>query len=95
MALIDGADFIVTSSFHGTSFSHIYHKQFAVVLPKGNTMRIRDILNTAGTENRIIKSLDDISIVDQKINYDDVQKRIDSVRQQSYDFLNHSFAQFE
>lgn len=95
LALIDGADFIITSSFHGTSFSHIYHKQFAVVLPKGNTMRIRDILKTAGTENRIIKSMDDISIVDQKIDYDEVQKRIDGMRQQSYDFLNQSFAQFE
>jgi hypothetical protein len=94
LALIDGADFVVTSSFHGTSFSHIYHKQFAVVLPDGNTMRIRDILKTAGTENRIIKSLDDISIVDQKIDYDEVQKRIDSMRQQSYDFLNQAFAQF-
>ena len=31
LSLIDGADFVVTSSFHGTAFSHIYHKQFAVV----------------------------------------------------------------
>jgi hypothetical protein len=94
LALIDGADFIVTSSFHGTSFSHIYHKQFVVVLPKGNTMRIRDILKTAGTEDRIIKSIDDIRIVDKQIDYDVVDIKINSMRKQSYDFLRQSFALF-
>ena len=94
LAFVDGADFIVTSSFHGTAFSHIYHKQFAVVLPKGNTMRIRDILETAGTEDRIIKSIDDISIIDKQIDYEAVDIKLNSMRKQSFDFLKQSFALF-
>lgn len=93
LSLIDGADFVVTSSFHGTAFSHIYHKQFAVVLPKGNTLRIRNILTTAGTEDRIIRSMDDLALVDRKIDFEPVDRNINQMRERSYAFLKQAFAQ--
>jgi len=57
-------------------------------------MRIRDILETAGTEDRIIKSIDDISIVDKQIDYEAVDIKLNSMRKQSFDFLKQSFALF-
>lgn len=60
LGYIDGAAHVVASSFHATAFSCILRKQFTVVLPQHNTVRIEDILQTAGLENRIIRPNDTI-----------------------------------
>lgn len=90
LGLIDGADFIITSSFHGTAFAHIYHKQFAVVMPKDNTLRIKNILETAGTGNRVITNLDCIENVLNPIDYHSVDQKINAMRAISRKFLADS-----
>lgn len=88
LSLIDNADFIITSSFHGTAFAHIYNKQFAVVMPNNNTLRLKNILGTAGTQNRVITDMNDVAkMVTESINYDQVNKRIDNMREKSYRFI--------
>ena len=88
LAYIDNADFVITSSFHGTAFSLIYNKQFAVVMPSDNTLRLENILETAGLEDRIIDELDDVEDMFKTIDYAPVNERIERARTISRNFLN-------
>jgi hypothetical protein len=90
LGLVHNADYVITSSFHGTAFAHIYHKNFLVVMPPSNTLRIVNILQTAGTEDRIAKSVEDVAILDSEINYDQVDTRINLMREYSRDYLTKS-----
>lgn len=87
LGLIDGADFIITSSFHGTAFAHIYNKQFAVVMPKYNTLRIENILETVGTTDRVISDLTQLENILKPIDYDLVNRKIDIMRKTSEKYL--------
>lgn len=86
--LIDNADFIVTNSFHGLAFSHIYHKQFAAVMPHGNELRLKNIIETAGTEDHVIKCVEDFEKCLIPIDYEKVDERINAMREQSYKYLD-------
>lgn len=91
LSLIKNADFVITSSFHGTAFSHVFHKQFAVVMPKENTLRLENILETAGTKNRVINSFGDIEKILTPIDYELVDKKLQVKRQESLDYLKQMF----
>lgn len=87
LGLVDSADFVVTNSFHGLAFAHIYHKQFAAVMPHGNELRLENIINTAGTDNYVVNSVDDIEKCFVSIDYDEVDKRLDVMRKNSYAYI--------
>lgn len=57
LGLIEGAELVVTNSFHGTVFSMIYQKKFVTLLLTGTFSkmndRITDMLAKYGLENRI------------------------------------------
>ena len=42
--LLENADIIISSSFHATAFSHIFHKKFGVILPNNNGERLESFL---------------------------------------------------
>lgn len=70
--LIDHADSVVTSSFHGVAFSMIFHKKTAAVINPQSTARITSLFQLLGYENRDITDLSrddavDFSGIDQKI----------------------------
>jgi hypothetical protein len=88
LSLMDNADFVITSSFHGTAFAHIFNKQFAVVMPHGNTLRLENILETAGTKNRVINSMEDIdNIFTTPVDYQCVNQKIMDKRKDSIEYL--------
>lgn len=95
LGLIDGADLVVTSSFHGLAFSHIYHKQFWVVLPHGNTLRLTNILEAAGTMNRIVEKIEDLDEICEPIDYEIVDEKLGRLKKQSRDFLCSSLLALE
>lgn len=91
LTLVENASFIVTSSFHGTAFAHIYQKQFAIVMPSSNTLRLENILETAGTTNRVVKEISDIErICNRKIDYNEVNQRLNKKIQESREYLKES-----
>lgn len=59
--LIDHAEFVVTSSFHGTAFSIIFEKQFYSLGMKNNSGRVQSLLTNLGIEERLIQGISDIS----------------------------------
>ena len=88
LGFVDHADIVVTSSFHGLAFSHIFEKQFLVVMPHDNTLRLENLLESFGTTDRIITEINEVSrILDTKINYQKVNEKIDLLRQESCRYL--------
>lgn len=67
LSYIDNAALVLSSSFHGTAFSLIYHKPFYVFHGLKDN-RISSILKRVGLEERSIDSLQDI----QKVSLDSI-----------------------
>lgn len=74
LSYIKNAEIVLSSSFHATSFSMIFKKQFFTILPDQQTNeRIIDILTIRGLENRIITEQSDIrQVLDSVIEYEKV-----------------------
>lgn len=86
------AQFVITPSFHGVAFSIIHHRQFAVLnLAKhGRLSRISDLLAQLGLSERLFTDMDKLrhsEIFSTPINYDDVDKKLELLRNHSWDYL--------
>ena len=88
LSLVRHAQFVCTNSFHGTCFSIIHRKPFAVLPNRGKMSRIEDLLETAGLSGRIAADPDTVeAILNRSIDYGPVSARIDSARNGSLAFL--------
>lgn len=85
ISLIRFAEHIVTDSFHGTSFSIIFNKEFTSIPYKGTESRFVDLLTSLSLENRIAYSLEDVT--NAKIDYDKVNIKIKEAVQNSYKYF--------
>ncbi len=90
--LFKTANFVVTTSFHGTVFSIIFRKQFVCVMNKtrGN-YRISSLLKKLGIEDRMVYTVDEVP--DQLIDYDVVSKRLEILRKESREFIAAALAE--
>lgn len=99
ISLIAGADYVVTSSFHGTAFSILYGRQFISIGDcVNNTERLQELLDGLGIGNRIV--IDDktdnalankcIGLLNQQICYPEVNDRLSIWRTQSKEFLQNA-----
>lgn len=92
LALIDNASCIVTDSFHGTCFAINFGKQFIEILPNNATgTRNQSILELTGLSGRILKDFNDYSLMEEKIDYDDVWRRLDEERVKSVKMMKGLF----
>ena len=84
LSYIKHAEFVVTSSFHGTAFSLIYKKQFAVVPHTTRGRRMTELLGKLGLESRLWLNggCDWQSRIDYTLPYENLQKLRDKA--QSY-----------
>jgi hypothetical protein len=56
VSLFRNASYVVTTSFHGTAFSVIFHKEFICVdVADGKNTRQEDLLSSLGLESRMVK----------------------------------------
>lgn len=87
LGLFMNADFIVTSSFHGTAFSVIFEKNFrALKLGDGADSRIGQLLEKFNL-NKLLVNLDNTLYDDQNIDYDAVKQIIRAKVVLSQEFL--------
>lgn len=87
ISLLSGADYVVTSSFHGLAFSVIFHKQFFVCL-KDRKSRVGSILEILDLVNRTITQ-DNMDSDRETIDYDKVDTIKNSWVAQSKEWLNN------
>lgn len=88
LSYVNGAEYIIASSFHGTAFSIIFQKQFFCYIEKGQTnVRVQSILNSLNIHDRIISRYEDI-LLEQAIDYNVVNKNLRLLKQDSFTFIN-------
>lgn len=88
LSLLDGADYVVTGSFHATAFSLIFRKKFFVEVPPNVGSRITDLLDTFDLQERIFSG--DSLPEDTDINWEQVSQKMDELRQMSLMSLRNS-----
>ena len=80
------AEFIVTSSFHGTAFAINFEKQFYTYAENSRASRIVDLLKTLNIEDRRISNANEIDLSKQ-INYKEVDIKLNEERNKSFEFI--------
>lgn len=92
LGLIDSANYVLTTSFHGMVFSILFHKPFVVCLRKeslyaGND-RIVTLLAKLNLESRIyIPGRNIRDMISDSIDWDSVDKNLNKLRIDSINFL--------
>lgn len=88
VSLFANAEYVVTSSFHGTAFSLIFNKQFVTVAHPTAGSRMRDLLAKLDLSDRIAACVNDIPVGD--IDYEKVNAKLEIERQKSIAFLENA-----
>lgn len=88
LALLRDAYCVVTDSFHATAFSINFNKQFVTILPKLSASRIRSFLSLMKLENRVLSDTTNYELPDDKIDYSDVNLKLEALRKESIAWLD-------
>ena len=88
LSYFNSAEFVVTNTFHGTVFSIIFTKNFAVL--DYNKIKVREVLTKFGLESRLTKY--DLRILEQKIDYTKVNHILHSFQKESQNYLLQSLS---
>ncbi len=93
--LIRNAEYICTDSFHGSVFSILNHKQFVTFSrfsdnsKQSRNSRIESLFSLTGLEERhCSKNVSDI--IDNEINYHDVEEKVRLMREKSLAYLENA-----
>ncbi|MGM9536196.1 MAG: polysaccharide pyruvyl transferase family protein, partial [Intestinibacter sp.] len=78
LAYVKNADFVITDTFHGSVFSIKYNKKFATIIRESNKQKLGDLLKRFGVYDRRVEDIGDLEfILNEEINYDEVNKVMD------------------
>lgn len=83
LSLIYHADYVVSTSFHGTAFSIIFEKQFCVVGLGKQSGRVVSLLAQLGLDNRFTDNPYTLDTID----YTAVRERLNKLQQTSRNYL--------
>ena len=88
--LVHHADYVLTSSFHGTVFSLLFHKRFLVVLPEGEprNARLVSLLEMADAEERIFTTDVRLEQIDEEPDWPGIDVRISTCRKESFRYID-------
>ena len=89
LSLFYNANYVIGDSFHGTVFSILFHKKFVSVIPDKVGTRIGSILELTKLEQRafIKNNRPDLDIIEQEIDYDNVDCILERERQKALDYI--------
>ncbi|GGH30733.1 polysaccharide pyruvyl transferase family protein [Sphingobacterium alkalisoli] len=88
LKLVNNAEFVVTSSFHGVAFSILFNKQFLACGFGANSSRVKSLLNLLMINDRHLDENSDFK--DVEIEYSLVNNRIDELVFKSKNFIDGS-----
>lgn len=91
MAYVNGAEYMITDSFHGTAFAIMFNTQFIEVLPEEKKTRNKNILQMFGLEDRILENKSDYAFISKKIDYDLVNRKLKVEQEKSMNILKEIF----
>lgn len=85
ISYIHHADYVCTSTFHGTMLSIIYQKQFAVLGKKNR--KVLELLETVKLSTRQADAFTLNEILELDYNHKECEARLDELRRESIEFL--------
>ncbi len=92
--MFSGAFFCFPSTFHGTIFSILNHKQFVSMLNPLRGKKVQILLNELRLQERIYKKGMDISKMED-IDFNRVENRLNELRRNSQAYLDHALRKVE
>lgn len=82
------ADYVVTDTFHGTIFSVIHHRPFAVVTRRTNENKLMSLLEDLGLAQQRLPDMAQLpQVLAQEIRYDQVDAILDRERRRTLEYL--------
>lgn len=91
LGLIENAEFVLTSSYHGTTLAISYQKQFLSIANLIAISRFSSLFSILNIQERLVSDCDDIGkitrLCDEKIDYNEVNCHLDKYRESSTSFL--------
>ena len=82
------ADAVVTDTFHGSIFSVINQKRFAVIVRNTNANKLRGLLEDLNLQNREVRHMEQLEeVLDAPVDYRAVTEILDREKQRSYEYL--------
>ena len=87
LSLFRDAEYVLTDSFHAISFCLIFHKKFGCFYPNAFATRLQSILELTNLTDRHIKDVDNYGLLDNEINYQDVDEILREQRVKTINFL--------
>lgn len=89
LSLFRYADYIITTSYHGTVFSILFEKDFNVVALDNSIERMKCLLSNGDLDDRIIYGESD-NIVSNRVDYDKVNTNLQDLRACSGSFIHQA-----
>lgn len=86
ISLVNNAEIVVSTSFHGVAFSILFEKQFYTLGMNNNSERVRSLLDQLGISNRFIKNNIDIDY-SKGIDYSSVNAKLEVLKKESQNYL--------
>lgn len=90
LSLFENAEHIITTSFHGTVFSLVFHKNFHCIPHPKYRERTDSLLKTVGLEKHNVEELTELK--DKSIDWNMVDKILENKRKTSVSFLEKELA---
>lgn len=93
LGLVRDADFVLTSSFHGSVFSILFEKEFLCVLNNNNrNSRLETLAEQMGLTNRLVRNVNSFEHKEAcpMPDYAAVRMRLEQKRAESLNFLHHA-----
>ncbi len=91
LRLVRNAALCVGKSFHLLAFSIIFHREF-ILISKESDSRFDNLLATLGLKGRVVDPLGPIAALPGPICWDEVDRRLSVIRQESLDYLKTSLS---
>lgn len=96
LGLIKNAEYIITNSYHGLIFSIIYNKKFVAIPNTKTPARIEELATNLKVDNTLFYSSNNFNnIQDIKIDYKKVEKKLNTLKNESLLFLENSLIEDE
>lgn len=89
LQLVDGAEYVVSNSFHGVAMSIIFQKQFYAVGMHQKSNRVKSLLQSLGICERFVEK-NTMRIQDQNIDYHIVNTALGTLINRSKLYIQHS-----
>ena len=85
LSYINGAEYVITDTFHGTIFSTIFNKNYVVI--NRNKKKVNDFITRIKLNEKLVNNDEFISVLNNEIDYVEINSILSDYRKDSIEFL--------